>query len=74
VRRWNDSYVVNWRCEHLIDCFTHFARRDSYPAIKALHLQNPLCEATIIQNFQSPYSALSGADSASVAAALTGTG
>lgn len=68
--------VVNWGGEHLIDCFTLFACRDSYPAAKAVRLQNPVFmgEATIIQHFQSPYSALSRADYAPVTAALTGTG
>ncbi len=68
--------IVNWGGEHLIDCLTLFARRDSYPAAKPVHLQNPVFmgEATIIQNFQSPYSALSRADCAPMAAVLTGTG
>jgi SAM-dependent methyltransferase len=68
--------VVNWYGEHLIDCLTLFARRDSYPAAKAVRMQNPVFmgEATIIQNFQSPYSAIFRADRAPVTAALTGTG
>jgi SAM-dependent methyltransferase len=55
--------VVNWGCEHLIDCLTLFARRDCYPTTKAVRLKNPVFmgEATIIQHFQSHYSALTPA-------------
>jgi SAM-dependent methyltransferase len=68
--------VVNWGGEYLIDCLTLFARRDSYPAAKAVRLQNPVFmgEATIIQHFQSHYSALAREHRAGVTAARTATG
>ena len=68
--------VVNWGCEFLIDCLTLFARRGSYPTTKAVRLQNPVFmgESTIVQHFQSPYSAISRADCAPATATLTGTG
>ncbi len=66
--------VVNWGCEHLIDCLTLFARRDCYPTAKAVYLKNPVFmgEATLIQHFQSPYSALSGDHRTPDALAATG--
>jgi SAM-dependent methyltransferase len=50
--------VVNWGGEHLIDCLTLFTRKDTSPFAAAVRLKNPLFmgEATLIQNFQSPYS------------------
>jgi SAM-dependent methyltransferase len=65
--------VVNWGGEHLIDCLTLFARADSYPSAKTVRLNNPLFmgEATIIQNFQSPYSAVAGEQLARAAAAIS---
>ena len=62
--------IVNWGCEHLIDCLTLFARRDSYPAAQPVRLTNPLFmgESTLIKNFQSPYSSLSHAQPSSAIA------
>lgn len=52
--------IVNWGEEHLIDCLTLFARRDSYPSAQPVRLTNPLFmgESKIIKHFQSPYSRL----------------
>jgi SAM-dependent methyltransferase len=53
--------VVNWGCEHFIDCLTLFTRSENYPAAQSLRLRNPLFmgEAKLIQHFQSPYSKIS---------------
>lgn len=52
--------VVNWGGDQLIDCLTLFGRRDGYPFVKPVRLENPLfmSESILIRNFQSPYSAL----------------
>jgi SAM-dependent methyltransferase len=52
--------IVNWGCEHLIDCLTLFGRRDSFPFAEKVRLENPLFmgEAKLIQHFQSPYARL----------------
>ena len=49
--------IVNWGCEHLIDCLTLFSHRESNPFAKAVRLENPLFmgEAKLIKHFQSPY-------------------
>jgi len=67
--------VINWGGEHLIDCLTLFTRHDTYPSAKAVYLKNPLFmgEATLIQNFQSPYSALFGEHRAHGTGAFTGS-
>ena len=54
--------LTNWGGEHLIDCFTLFARRENHPSAKPVRLENALFmeEAKIIQRFQSHYSALPG--------------
>ena len=50
--------VVNWGGEHLIDCLTLFTRQNATPFSAPVRLKNPLFmgEATLVQNFQSPYS------------------
>jgi SAM-dependent methyltransferase len=52
--------VVNWGGEHLIDCLTLFTRQNATAFAAPVRLRNPLFmgEATLIQNFQSPYSAV----------------
>lgn len=52
--------VVNWGGEHLTDCLTLFTRQSTSPFAAPVRLKNPLFmgEATIIQNFQSPYSSV----------------
>jgi SAM-dependent methyltransferase len=49
--------VINWGCDHLIDCLTLLARRDAYASAKAVRLKNPLymAEAALIRNFQNCY-------------------
>jgi SAM-dependent methyltransferase len=68
--------VVNWGGEHLIDCLTLFAHSDAYPNTQTVHRRNPVYmgEATLIQNFQSPYSAISAEQPARVADKLAATG
>jgi SAM-dependent methyltransferase len=53
--------IVNWGCEHLIDCLTLFARRESYPSAQPVRLTNPtfMGEMMLIKHFQSAYSGLS---------------
>ncbi len=55
--------VINWNGDHLTDCLSLFARRDSYPSARSIRLENSIFmgEAKLIQHFQSPYSALSRA-------------
>lgn len=67
--------IVNWGCEHLIDCLTLFARRGAYPSAKSLRLENPVFmgEAKLIQHFQSHYSSLSANPSAQNASANAGS-
>lgn len=52
--------VVNWGCDHLIDCLTLFSRREAYPFHKPIRLNNPVFmgEAKLIDSFQSHYSRL----------------
>lgn len=52
--------VVNWGCDHLIDCLTLFSRRETYPFHKPIRLNNPVFmgEAKLIDSFQSHYSRL----------------
>jgi SAM-dependent methyltransferase len=66
--------VVNWGGEHLIDCLTLFARRDSCPSAQPVRLTNPLFmgESTLIKNFQSPYSKLIRAQPAEADASDSG--
>jgi SAM-dependent methyltransferase len=49
--------IINWGCDHLIDCLTLLARRDAYPSAKAVRLKNPLfmAEAALIRNFHDRY-------------------
>ena len=53
--------IINWGCEHLIDCLTLFSRKDTFPSVQPVRHKNPLFmgEATLIKGFQSPYSRLS---------------
>lgn len=54
--------VVDWGCNHLIDCFSLLARRDAYPVPNGLKITNPafMLEGQLIKNMQSPYSNLFG--------------
>ncbi|MGA9038850.1 MAG: hypothetical protein WB505_24895, partial [Pseudolabrys sp.] len=49
--------IINWGCDHLIDCLTLLARSDAYPSAKAVRLKNPLfmAEAALIRNFHDRY-------------------
>jgi len=49
--------IINWGCDHLIDCLTLLARRDAYASAKPVRLKNPLymAEAALIRNFQNCY-------------------
>jgi SAM-dependent methyltransferase len=68
--------IVNWGGEHMIDCLTLFGRKTCYPSAKGLRLENPLFmgEATLIQKFQSPYSAVSREPPASAPGARAAMG
>ena len=54
--------IVDWGCDHLIDCFSLFTRRDSFPSAQAVRLENSIYmgEAKLIRHFQSPYSKIAG--------------
>ncbi len=68
--------VVNWGGEHLIDCLTLFARSDAFPNTQIVRLRNPVYmgEATLIQHFQSRYSAISAEPPVRMASPLAATG
>jgi len=52
--------IVNWGGEHLIDCLSLFAHKNTFPSIQPVRHTNPLfmAEAKLIKDFQSPYSKL----------------
>jgi len=68
--------VVNWGCEHLIDCLTLFSRRETYPFSTPLRLNNPvfMAEARLIQSFQSHYSTLWSGQQSDSAGPIAATG
>ena len=68
--------IVNWGCKQMIDCLTLFARRNGYPSIGPVRLNNPhfMAEAVHIRNFQSPYSAIFAEQRASGDGALAAAG
>jgi Methyltransferase domain len=52
--------IVNWGGEHLIDCLSLFSHKNTFPSVQPIRHKNPtfMGEATLIKDFQSPYSRL----------------
>jgi SAM-dependent methyltransferase len=52
--------IVNWGGEHLIDCLTLCSHKNTFPSVQPVRYKNSMFmnEATLIKDFQSPYSKL----------------